>query len=212
MKHTQVVSMSLWQLGRDISGDEQTIGFQGHHTDKRRITYKNEGDGFQADALCEAGYTWTFYFRNQPTPRDWVQIGYSPLHARILGMFDQLEEEYHNCWFDNLYLSAKFVKALFTHDKKIRISGPTRKSGRGLPKCGIQEEKKNPSEISAVHGTVKATVLDGDTEVPDLVAVSYYDEKPVHFLSTICESIKWIECTKKIYCVESEQMEILMFL
>ena len=212
LKHTQVVSMSAWRLGRDISGDEQTIGFQGHHADKRRITYKNEGDGFQANALCEAGYTWTFYFRNQPAPRDWVQKGYSPLHARILGMFDQLEEEYHNCWFDNLYLSAKFAKASFTHDKKIRISGPTRKSGRGLPKCVIQEEKKNPSEIRAVRGTVKAAVLDGDTAVPDLVAVSYYDQKPVHFLSTICESIKWIECTKKIYCVESEQMEILKFL
>ena len=26
-------------------------------------------------------------------------------------------------------------------------------------------------------------------EMPDLVAVSYYDQKPVHFLSTICESI-----------------------
>ena len=98
-----------------------------------------------------------------------------PLHARILGMFDQLEEEYHNCWFDNLYLSAKFAKALFTHDKKIQISGPTRKSGRWLPKCVIQEGKKNPSEISAVCGTVKATVLDGDTEVPNLVAVSYYE-------------------------------------
>ena len=162
--------------------------------------------------FVKAEYTWTFYFRNQPAPRDWVQKGYSPLHARILGMFDQLEEEYHNCWFDNLYLSAKFAKASFTHDKKIRISGPTRKSGRRLPKCVIQEEKKNPSEIRAVCGTVKAAVLDGDTALPDLVAVSYYDQKPVHFLSTICESIKWIECTKKIYCVESEQMEILKFL
>ena len=210
--HTRVVSMSAWRLGHDISGDEQTIGFQGHHADKRKITYKNEGDGFQANALCEAGYTWTFYFRNQPSPWDWVLKGYLPLHARILGMFDQLEEEYHNCWFYNLYLSAKFAKALLTHDKKIRISGPTRKSGRGLPKCVIQEGKKYPSEISAVCGTVKATVLDGDTEVPDLVAVSYYDQKPVHFLSTIYESITWIECTKKIYCVESEQMEILKFL
>ena len=37
--------MRAWQLGRDISGDEQTIGFQGRHADKLRITYKAEGMG-----------------------------------------------------------------------------------------------------------------------------------------------------------------------
>ena len=100
-------------------------------------------------------------------------------------MFDQLEEKNHNCWFDNLYLSAKFARASFTHKNKVRISGPTQKSGRGLPQCVLQEEKTSPLEICQVHGTVKAAVLEGDSEMPDLVAVSYYDQKPVHFLSTI---------------------------
>ena len=31
--------------------DEQTLGFQGQHADKLRITHKGEGDGFQCDAL-----------------------------------------------------------------------------------------------------------------------------------------------------------------
>ena len=57
-----------------------------------------------------------------------------------------------------------------------------------------------------------AAVLVGDEEVPDLVAVSYYDQKPVHFLSTICESIKCIECHKEVYCVETEQVETMKFL
>ena len=127
-------------------------------------------------------------------------------------MFDQLEEKNHNCWFDNLYLSAKFAKASFAHRNKIRISGPTRKSGRGLPRCVLQEEKTSPAEIHAVCGTVKAAVLVGDEEVPDLVAVSYYNQKPVHFLSTICESIKWIECHKEVYCVKTEQVEMMKFL
>ena len=34
------------------------------------------------------------------------------------------------------------------------------KSGRGLPSCVLQEEKKTPNEIRAVRGTVKAAVLD----------------------------------------------------
>ena len=33
-KHTQVISMRAWRLGRDLSGDEQTIGFQGKYKDK----------------------------------------------------------------------------------------------------------------------------------------------------------------------------------
>ena len=212
MTHVQVTSMKAWCLGHDISGDEQTIGFQGRHDDKLQITYKAEGDGFQCDALCEKGFTWIFYFCNQPAPVDWVRKGYSPLHSRVLAMFDQLEEKYHNCWFDNLYLSAKFAKASFAHRNKIRISGPMRKSGRGLPKCVLQEEKTSPAEIRAVHGTVKAAVLVGDEEGPDLVAVSYYNQKPVHFLSMICESIKWIECHKEVYCVETEQVETMKFL
>ena len=109
-----------------------------------------------------------------PAPQKWIHLGYSPLHSQILAMFDQLEEKNHNCWFDNLYLSAKFARASFTHKNKVRISGPTRKSGRGLPQCVLQEEKMSPSEIRQVRGTVKAPVLEGDSEMPDLVAVSYW--------------------------------------
>ena len=89
-----------------------------------------------------------------------------------------------------------------------------RKSGRGLPKWILQEEKTSPTEICAVHGMLKAVaaVLVGDEVVPDLVAVSYYDQKPVHFLSTICESIKWIECHKEVYCVETKQVKTTKFL
>ena len=114
-----MVSRSAWRLGRDILGDEQMIGFQGQHADKLSITYKVEGDGFQCDALADAGFTWTFYFCNQPVPEKWTMLGYSPLHSHILGMFDQLEEKYHNCWFNNLYLSAKFAKAAYKHTNKV---------------------------------------------------------------------------------------------
>ena len=42
LAHVQVTSMEAWRLGCDISGDEQTIGFQGRHADKLRITYKQK--------------------------------------------------------------------------------------------------------------------------------------------------------------------------
>ena len=59
---------------------------------------------------------------------------------------------------------------------------------------------------------MKAAVLEGDHKVPNLVAVSYYDQKPVHFLSTICESIKWIQCEKPVFCIETEKVENMKFL
>ena len=62
LKHLQQVSMKAWRLGQNISGDKQTIGFQGRHADKLQITYKAEGDGFQCHALADSGFTWTFFF------------------------------------------------------------------------------------------------------------------------------------------------------
>jgi hypothetical protein len=29
---------------------------------------KKEGDGFLADSICKEGYTYSFFFRNQPAP------------------------------------------------------------------------------------------------------------------------------------------------
>ena len=68
LEHTKQVSKAAWELGKEIACDEQTIGFQGKHKDKKKILYKKEGDGFQCDAVGEDGYTYCFYFRNEPLP------------------------------------------------------------------------------------------------------------------------------------------------
>jgi hypothetical protein len=70
--HIMVVAMHAWVLGRNISCDKQTIGFNGNHADKRRINYKKEGDGFQADTICEDGYTYSIYFHNMPPPAQYI--------------------------------------------------------------------------------------------------------------------------------------------
>ena len=44
--------LTIWLMGLAFSVNEMTMGFQGRHKDKQRITYKNEGGGFQCDALC----------------------------------------------------------------------------------------------------------------------------------------------------------------
>ena len=106
-------------MGRNISADEQTIGFKGQHQDKQRISYKREGDGFLADTLCESGFTYTFYFRNMPPPKHYISKGCSALHARVLFMFDQLKSSYHICGMDNLYNSVKFCRDAFTSKNKV---------------------------------------------------------------------------------------------
>jgi Transposase IS4 len=199
-------------LGEAISIDEQTVGFQGRHADKRRITYKSEGDGFQADVICQEGFTYQVYFRNEPAPVEYTSKGISPLHGRCLWLLDSLKEKFHRCWMDNLYLSAAFPKLCYNHSKAVLIAGVTRKTGRGLPNHVLQEEAKNKRAQMAVRGTVKAAVLVGDRDCPNLVASSVYDTKPVHFLSMVCESIKWVEKTRPVYDAKERRMVGVKFL
>jgi hypothetical protein len=110
LSHVNRVSMEAWGMGRSVSCDEQTIGFQGRHQDKQRISYKKQGDGFQADCICENGYTYSFYFRNVAAPRKYLRKKCSPLHARVLFLFDQLPSKNMVVGLDNLYISARFCR------------------------------------------------------------------------------------------------------
>ena len=56
IKQLKAIFPLAWMLGVSISIDEMTMQFQGCHKDKKRITYKAEGDGFQCDALADKGY------------------------------------------------------------------------------------------------------------------------------------------------------------
>ena len=94
--------------GRDTSTDEQTVGFQGHHADKKRNNEKNEVDGFQCDSLnIPGGYTWVFYFRNQPAPPKYAAVGVCPLHACTISLIEQITHKYDCVYMDNMYLLAK---------------------------------------------------------------------------------------------------------
>ena len=68
-----------------------TIGFQGMYTDKKRILYKAKGDGFKADALCEDGFYFQFYFRNDPENVKYTSTRPLPLHFRVMTLFDSVE-------------------------------------------------------------------------------------------------------------------------
>ena len=131
-------------LALAFSIDEMTMGFQGHHIDidKRRITYKNKGDGFQCDALCQEGFTYQIFMRNDPTPKKYREQGLSPLHSTMMALFDTLEDDNHQCSMNNLHNSPSFCKAAANHEKKVLCHGVAREGGRGLPNLVIQDEVK----------------------------------------------------------------------
>ena len=73
-------------IGRDISCDEQDIGFQGKHTYKQGVTFKKAGDGLLLDSLRAYSYTYLFHFGNQVASKSWIYKGLSPLHTRLISL------------------------------------------------------------------------------------------------------------------------------
>ena len=178
---------------------------------KLRITYKKEGDRFQCDALCDSGYAYTSFFRHENPPKKYIDQGLSPLHARLMFLFDSMEDKYHECGVDNLYMSAKFARDAYMHENKIKLHGVTRKSGRGLPSFVLQEEVQNRTEQEKVRGTVCAAELRGDPHCPSLLAVSVYDTKPVHFLTMCANRIYWQENERHVYDCQAGKMKKIKF-
>ena len=126
-------------LGACFEIDDITIGFQGMHADKKRITYKAEVYGFQLDALCEDGFCFQFYFQNDPANIEYTRTGLSPLHSRVMTLFDSVENYYHICGMNNLYNSITFCKRAWNNKSKLEVHGVTRKGTRGIPGCVFQE-------------------------------------------------------------------------
>ena len=79
------------------------------------------------------------------------------------------------------------------------IHGVTRPSLRGIPPAIKQNEVTRKADLEKVRFTVKAAVLKNDEVCKDLIALSIYDTKPVYFLTSACEGIKWVEKSKKVY-------------
>ena len=200
LKHMLKISKEAVFLGRDLSCDEQTIGFQGNHRDKQRITYKKEGDGFLADCICSDGYTYAFHFRHQPASEKVIKkFSCSPLHARALGLISQLPHQFYTLGMDNLYNSAKFCRLAYLMEQSVMVHGVTRPTLRGIPPNIKQEEVKKKKDLEQVRHTVKAAILKGDSVCPSLVSVSLYDTKPVYFLSNACDRLEWITKERKVY-------------
>jgi hypothetical protein len=101
--------LEAWCPGRNISLDEITIGFQGSGPGVLRIKYKDEGDGFQADALATSGkwggFVLAFIFRHEDLPavpegEDYdMERKLAPTHRRSCWLMGHLKEKNPNFFY-----------------------------------------------------------------------------------------------------------------
>ena len=103
------------------------LGFKGIHKDKRRITIKRAGDGFQCDSLCKNGFMYQVYFRNHPNPPKYINMKLSQLNYCVMSLFDALQDNNYVCGMDDLYNLAKFCMKEYTHEKRVMVHGVARK-------------------------------------------------------------------------------------
>jgi hypothetical protein len=81
-----------------------------------------------------------------------------------------------------------------------------------VPSTIIQKEEKNKDLAEKLRGTTKAAKLAYNPGCPDVLAVSTYDTKPVHILSTAAESVKWIVKQKKVWSATEKKKSLIKFL
>jgi hypothetical protein len=203
LDHLRKNAQRCWTTGKFVAIDEQTIGFKGKHSLALRITYKREGDGYQCDAVCDDGYTFSFYFRHGDAPAapDSVKhLDLSPTGRRVIWLMLQLPNLWTRVYMDNLFNSRKLYTAAWIC--KTLCQGVCRTWGRGVPEKIVQKTEPDVAKAGALRGRTMVAVLEGDDSCPDLLCCSVYDTKPVHMMSTIAEKVEWIEMTRDVYSQE----------
>eukprot|EP00984_Skeletonema_dohrnii_P025939 scaffold15185_cov72-Skeletonema_dohrnii-CCMP3373.AAC.1 len=205
-------AQKMWTTGKWVSIDEQTIGFKGRSGMKLRISYKREGDGFQCDALCEDGYTFSFYFRHGDAPDvGHKDLALSPTARRVVWLVQRLSNDWTNVFMDNLFNSRKLFTALFR--EKSKGHGVTRTNGRGVCAEVIQPVEKDVKKADRLRGTTKAARLINCPECPDLIATSVYDTKPVHILSMVADKVEWgVKERHRVWSITERELKSMKFL
>ena len=142
------------------------------------------------------GFTYNWYFRHVDHPN--LDKDLSPLHNRCKALMSDFKEPWHWVTMDNLYQSQKFLTKMYK-DNKVLCGGTCRTWGRGLAPNVIQKEVKSKSQQGEVRGTVRAAVLMNNPNAPNMLSISVYDTKPVHFLTMHEYSVVWVKCKRLVY-------------
>ncbi len=122
-----------WIFGENFLVDKQTCKKRGKSEYKTQCgKFKQIGDGIQADCIADDGFTYDFFFCNEPVEKKLLPRGFCPMHCRILHMFANLKDSGHRCKMDNLFTLVNLACAAYNLDKKVLIHGVIQKSGVGF--------------------------------------------------------------------------------
>ena len=163
--------------------------------------FKKVGDGFLLDALCADVYAYSFYFRNQVAPKSWIDKIRSPIHARVTSLLQQLHFDANNflCVMDNLYISPKFATVALNGSGKILIIHGFLGPNRGIPKCIVKEAVTKKGYIIRAKNKVKSARPIGGSKCEYHIEISFYNSKPVYFISNSCKKVEWIKKNRKLW-------------
>ena len=91
------------------------------------------------------------------------------------------------------------------------VQGVCQTDNRGLPKCVVQLVKTQNLDAVKVRGTTKTAVLKGGHLCENFIPVSVNNTEPVHFLSMMCDNMKWLQKTRKVYNKVAKKMVLVDF-
>jgi hypothetical protein len=173
MTHIQVVSKSICIPSSNVSIDEMIVRFSGRSVHTVRIKNKPTPEGYKILSLCDAGYTYAFFFtsriHNQPEVQQ--MLGLSKVGNEVFHLASQLpKNKSFNIYMDNYFSSIKLFKYL--REKKIGACGTVRKNSANFPQIFKVDKKLEWDTLSGI-------VID------DVLAILWMDNGPVTMLSTI---------------------------
>jgi len=186
----------VYYPSRHSSIDEMDISFQGRCRYKSRIKYKRAGDGFLVYALCDAlnGYTYSFQFSFDTTIQK-IQPQEGKVANAVYNLVSQLEAKWHIIVTDNLYTSVRLAENLLK-DEQLFIG--TCRPNRGFPASIFMKKPKTKAEQERMKAALHFKSKNG------VLAVAYYDNSPVHFLSTAHSSAFLVDVPKEIFVKDNQ--------
>ena len=164
-------SQRCWLPGKCLAIGEQTIGFKGAHGLALCISHKREEDGYQCDAVCEDGYTFSFYFHHNDAPT--LPPKYNDLELfqtgrQFIFLMIQLPNIWSHIFMDNLFNSCKLFTAAYRANALCH--GVVRSYGHGVPEAVMMKEEKNVKEADRLRNWTKAAVLQN----AEVVRICYF--------------------------------------
>ena len=88
--------------------------------------------------IADDGYTFDFYFWNEPVSHKWIDRGFCTMHSQLLHMVAKFEDVGHILNMDNLFISVKLALESYSLPIKVGIPGVIHKNNRAVHPCVLQ--------------------------------------------------------------------------